>query len=62
MGTGRFKNGKFEMTVVANFAMSDANWAAWERTIRKASELFWNASEGQVRFGQNLRVRRQHWD
>jgi hypothetical protein len=52
MGTGRFKNGTFDMTVVANFAMSAADWTAWERTIRKASELFWNASEGQVRFGQ----------
>jgi hypothetical protein len=52
MGTGRFKNGKFDMTVVANFVMSAADWTAWERTLRKASELFWNASEGQVRFGQ----------
>jgi len=52
MGTGRFKNGQFDMTVVANFAMAAGDWVAWERTLRKASELFWNASEGQVRFGR----------
>lgn len=52
MGTGRFKNGAFDFTVVANFTMAAADWDAWERTFRKASELFWNASEGQIRFGQ----------
>src|SRR5262245_61323846 len=52
MGTGRFKNGQFDFTVVATFVMTAEDWEAWERTFRKASELFWNASEGQVRFGR----------
>jgi hypothetical protein len=52
MGTGRFKNGQFDLTVVANFTMAAGDWTAWERTMRKASELFWNASEGQIRFGK----------
>jgi len=26
MGTGRFKDGRFDFTVVANFAMSAADW------------------------------------
>ena len=52
MGTGQFKNGKFDFTVVANFPMTDGDRAAWERAFRKASELLWNASEGQMSFGQ----------
>lgn len=52
MGTGRFKDGKLDFTVVANFAMTAGDWTAWERTFRKASELLWNASEGQVSFGK----------
>lgn len=52
MGTGRFKDNKFDFTVVANFSMAAADWTAWERAIRKASELFWNASEGQVSLGK----------
>ena len=52
MGTGRFKDNKFDFTVVANFSMTAADWTAWERAIRKGSELFWNASEGQMSFGQ----------
>ena len=51
MGTGRFKDGQFDFTVVANFSMNAGDYTAWERTFRKASELFWNASEGQVRLG-----------
>jgi hypothetical protein len=52
MGTGRFKNGRFDFTVVANFAMSSADFAGWERSLKKASELFWDASEGQFQFGR----------
>ena len=52
MGSGRFKNGQFELIVVADFSMAAADWAAWERTFRKSSEIFWNASEGQIRLGR----------
>jgi von Willebrand factor type A domain len=52
MGTGRFKNGKFDLTVVANFVMSTADVTEWERGFKKASELFWDASEGQIQFGR----------
>jgi hypothetical protein len=52
MGQGRFKDGKFDLVVVANFVMSDADWVEWERGFRKASEIFYNASEGQMQFGR----------
>ncbi|MDO8362461.1 MAG: VWA domain-containing protein [Actinomycetota bacterium] len=52
MGTGRFKNGKFDLTVVANFVMSAGDVTEWERGLKKASELFWDASEGQIQFGR----------
>src|SRR3954466_4128363 len=52
MGLGRFKNGKFDLVVVANFAMTSTDLTEWQRSFAKASELFWNASEGQVQYGQ----------
>jgi len=51
MGTGRFKNGKFDLTAVANFLMTDADWNEWERCFTKVSEIFYNASEGQISIG-----------
>ena len=52
MGLGRFKNGKFDLVVVANFSMTDEDWVKWERALKKASEIFFNASEGQMQFGR----------
>jgi hypothetical protein len=52
MGLGRFKNGKFDLVVVANFAMSATDFTEWRRSFVKASELFWDASEGQVQYGK----------
>lgn len=52
MGMGRFKNGKFDLVVVANFAMSAADFTAWRRSFEKASEIFWDASEGQLQYGK----------
>jgi hypothetical protein len=52
MGQGRFKNGKFDLLVVANFVMSASDWTEWERSFKKASEILYNASEGQMEFGQ----------
>jgi uncharacterized protein YegL len=52
MGLGRFKNGKFDLVVVANFAMTSDDWTAWEKTHKKASEILYNASEGQMQFGK----------
>lgn len=52
MGTGRFKNGKFDLTVVANHVISAADLTEWERSLKKASEILWDASEGQMQFGR----------
>jgi hypothetical protein len=52
MGMGRFKNGKFDLVVVANFAMSATDVTEWRRSFAKASELFWDASEGQMQYGR----------
>ncbi|WP_170308922.1 vWA domain-containing protein [Pseudonocardia hierapolitana] len=49
---GRFKNGKFDLVVVANFSMSSSDATEWRRSFEKASELFWDASEGQVQYGR----------
>jgi hypothetical protein len=52
MGMGRFKAGRFDLVVVANFAMTATDVAEWRRSFAKASELFFDASEGQVQLGQ----------
>lgn len=51
MGTGRLKNGKYDVTVVGNFALTAAEWADWERALKKASEIMFDASDGQLEFG-----------
>jgi hypothetical protein len=52
MGMGRFKNGRFDLVVVANFGMTATDVAQWKRSFAKASELFYDASEGQVQYGR----------
>jgi hypothetical protein len=46
------RNGKCDLTVVANFVMSAADVTGWERGLKKASELFWDAFEGRIQFGR----------
>ena len=52
MGLGRFKAGRFDLVVVANFAMTATDVTEWRRSFAKASELLWDASEGQMQFGR----------
>ena len=52
MGLGRFKDGKFDLVVVANFPMTQTDVTEWRRSFEKASELFWDASEGQIQYGR----------
>jgi hypothetical protein len=51
-GMGRFKNGKFDLVVVANFAMTATGIREWRRCFQKASALFLDASEGQLQYGR----------
>ena len=52
MGMGRYRDGLFDLVVVANFAMSATDWTEWQRSFAKASELFFDASEGQIQYGR----------
>jgi hypothetical protein len=49
---GRFKNGRFDLVVVANFPMTALDLTEWRRSFEKASQLFWDASEGQIQIGR----------
>lgn len=51
-GPRRYRDGKFDLVVVANFAMSTTDWEQWRLSFEKASELFWDASEGQLQTGR----------
>lgn len=51
MGMGRYKDGKFDLVVVANFVMTPVEMEGWRRSFERASELFFDATEGQVQFG-----------
>jgi hypothetical protein len=52
MGLGRYRDGKFDLIVVANYLLTADDWTAWERSLKKASEILYNASEGQMQFGR----------
>ena len=52
MGLGRFKDGKFDVLVSFDGMLTDDEWFAWERAFKKASELLFNATEGQGQFGR----------
>ena len=52
MGLGRFKDGKFDLRVSFLGTLNNQEWFAWERAFKKASELLYNATEGQAQFGR----------
>ena len=52
MGLGRYRDGKFDLIVVANYLMTPEDWIEWERSLKKSSEILYNASEGQLQFGR----------
>src|SRR5215218_501062 len=52
MGMGRFENGRFDLVVVANFGMTATDVAQWRRSFAKASELLFDATEGQMQYGR----------
>lgn len=52
MGLGRYRDGRFDLIVVANYLMPTEDWVAWERSFKKASEILFDASEGQMQFGR----------
>ena len=51
MGNGRYKNGEFDLIAIANHLMTVNDFNEWERCFKKVSEILYNTSEGQMRFG-----------
>ena len=54
MGNG-YRDGQFlNFQVTADYDLTDDDRGRWERAFAKASEILWNATEGQLRFGTVL--------
>jgi hypothetical protein len=51
MGTGRRNGNQLNFQITANHAMPNQDIFRWRCAFFKASELMFNASEGQLRFG-----------
>lgn len=52
MGIGRYKNGKFDLIVSLRHDADDERIEQWERSFRRASEILFDATDGQMQFGQ----------
>ncbi len=51
MGNGRFVNGKLNFIVTANYILTAAEKTAWQTMLQRASDFLYNATNGQVQFG-----------
>lgn len=52
MGIGRFKNGKFDLILSLRHNVGAARIEQWERSFRRASEILYDATDGQMQFGR----------
>lgn len=52
MGTGRYKNGKFDLILSIRHNADATRIQQWERSFRRASEILFDATEGQMQFGK----------
>lgn len=52
MGTGRYKDGKFDLILSIRHDADDTRILQWERSFRRASEILFDATEGQMQFGK----------
>lgn len=52
MGIGRYKNGKFDLIVSLRHDAGDERIDQWERSFRRASEILFDATDGQMQFGK----------
>ncbi|MHA2262797.1 MAG: hypothetical protein ACXAEN_10435, partial [Candidatus Thorarchaeota archaeon] len=52
MGTGRYKNGKFDLVLSLRHSADDTRILQWERSFKRASEILFDATEGQMQFGR----------
>lgn len=51
MGTGRRDGSQLNFQITANFSMQSNDLFRWRCAFFKASEIFYNATQGQLRFG-----------
>ena len=51
MGIGVVDGGRLKIVVVARAELTSAEWAQWRRAISKASELLFDATQGQLQIG-----------
>ena len=52
MGIGRFDNGKFDLVVSLRHGADAARLEQWERSFARASEILYDATDGQMQFGR----------
>lgn len=61
MPCGRFKNGVFEIPVTADYNASNQDlYTDCLRSLQKAAELFYSATDGQLRIGRWLIANRSY--
>lgn len=51
MGNGTRTGNTLNFQISANYTMNATNFLRWQRAFLKASEILYNATEGQLRFG-----------
>lgn len=52
MGIGRYKNGKFDLVLSLRHNADADRITQWERSFRRASEILYDATDGQMQFGR----------
>lgn len=52
MGIGRFQDGKFDLILTVRHDADAARIEQWERSFRRASEILYDATDGQMQFGR----------
>lgn len=52
MGLGRYQGGKFDLVLSLRHAADAARILEWERSFRRASEILYDATDGQMQFGR----------
>lgn len=52
MGIGRYKDGKFDLVLSVRHAADASRIAQWERSWKRASEILFDATDGQMQFGR----------
>lgn len=52
MGLGRYKDGKFDLILSIRHSADSARIDQWERSFRRASEILYDATDGQMQFGR----------